>query len=333
MTKHLNLGQRVLGGLLLTLFFSLTPLVVLLLNLPHSNWLLAGLAAGDFLAVGLVFYFIWTADRSIRALVLELEVDSSEVVNATSQVSEANLITADGTGQQAAAMEQAGASLEEISSMIHQNAGHAQRANDLAGETRTAADRGVNDNRAIGDAIDVLVASSGDIAKILKSIDGIAFQTNILALNAAVEAARAGAAGTGFAVVAKEVRDLAQCTAEAARESGQKIEETVSWISQCQILNAEVSTSLGNIAVKAGQLAEIATAVASACTEQDQGIKQVNVAVGQVSKVAQESAATAEESAAATAELKCRSQSMREAVRSLFQVVGAQRLSPQTADG
>jgi methyl-accepting chemotaxis protein len=141
------------------------------------------------------------------------------------------------------------------------------------------------------------------IAKIIKTIDEIAFQTNILALNAAVEAARAGEAGMEFAVVADEVRNLAQHSAQAAKETAAKIEGAIGNTSQGVEISCKVAQALYDIVAKARQVDELAAEVANASGEQSRGITQINTAVGQVDKVTQSNAASAEESAAAAEEL------------------------------
>lgn len=332
MKLNLSLKQRMALGVSGLLVLSLAPWAVLAFDLSRSGWLMAVLAISNLLAAVFAFLVVRKTNQVLTALANELEIDSNEVFNATNQVSEANVNNADRAGQQAAAVEQASASLEEISSMVKRNAEIANQANSLASETRSAADRGVNDNQAIGAAIETLASSSDEIGKILKVIDGIAFQTNILALNAAVEAARAGEAGAGFSVVAGEVRDLAHRTATAARESAQKIEDAVSWISQCQLLNTEVSSTLGNIATKAGQLSDLASEVASSSGEQAQGIAQINTAVAHVNTITQENAATTEETAAAAQELKTRSQSMRRAVAELMPLLGLSDGEPRSQE-
>ena len=205
--------------------------------------------------------------------------------------------------------------------MTKRNTESAERVNDLAQQARSAADTGASDMQAMAAAMSEIKVSSDAIAKIIKTIDEIAFQTNILALNAAVEAARAGEAGMGFAVVADEVRSLAQRAAQAAKETAGKIESAVSRTSQGVQLTEKVARSLQEIVTKARQVNELAAEVAAASREQSQGIEQVNTAVGQMDKITQSNAANAEESASASEELNVQAQAMKEAVAGLLQLV------------
>ena len=216
--KKWNLRLRMAICLGLLTLLTLGSGAVALLGMARSPILLAGVGGAAVLAIALACFIFCDVTRLFKGAIFDFGTDSAEIAGAATQVSAANSAAAEGAGQQTAAVEEASSSLEEISSMIQRNAAHAQKANVLASETCAAADRGVNDLQAIGDAISALSGSSGEISKILQTIDGIAFQTNILALNAAVEAARAGEAGAGFAVVADEVRNLAQRTGSAPRK-------------------------------------------------------------------------------------------------------------------
>jgi methyl-accepting chemotaxis protein len=184
--------------------------------------------------------------------------------------------------------------------------------------------------QAMSAAMHDIKNSSDDIAKIIRTIDEIAFQTNILALNAAVEAARAGDAGMGFAVVAEEVRSLAQRSAQAARETAVKIEGAIGNTARGVDISAKVSQALNEIVEKARQVDELAAEVASASQEQAHGITQINSAVGQMDKVTQGNAASAEESSAAAEELNQQAQAMRETVAELLQLVGNDASAPVT---
>jgi methyl-accepting chemotaxis protein len=170
--------------------------------------------------------------------------------------------------------------------------------------------------------MDAIKASSYDIAKIIKTIDEIAFQTNILALNAAVEAARAGEAGAGFAVVADEVRNLAQRSAQSAKETATKIEEAITKSEYGVKISEKVAQSLHAIAEKTRKVDSIVAEIATASNEQNQGVHQVNLAIGQMDKVTQSNASSAEETASAAEELNAQALSLKDAVVELSKLVG-----------
>jgi methyl-accepting chemotaxis protein len=211
-----------------------------------------------------------------------------------------------------------------MASMTKRNAENAQKANDLAKQARTAADKGAGDMQQMNTAMEAIKVSSNDIAKIIKTIDEIAFQTNILALNAAVEAARAGEAGMGFAVVADEVRNLAQRSATAAKETADKIEGAIGKTAQGVEISSKVTAALNDIVTQIRQVDELIAEVAGASKEQTQGIGQINSAVGQMDKVTQGNAASAEECAAAAEELNAQAVTMTDSVNELLQLVGGQ---------
>ena len=255
------------------------------------------------LAVVLVTLNSTRVRRALNALADTLGEVSQSLHASANQVSCASQSLAEGASEQAASLEETSASLEEMSSMTKRNAENAQNANHLAKQARGAADKGVGDMELMNTAMGAIKNSSDDIAKIIKTIDEIAFQTNILALNAAVEAARAGEAGMGFAVVAEEVRSLAQRSAQAAKETATKIEGAISKTAQGVEISNKVAQTLNEIVTKARQVDELAAEVANASKEQTQGITQINLAVGQMDKVTQSNAASAEESSAAAQEL------------------------------
>jgi methyl-accepting chemotaxis protein len=267
-------------------------------------------------------------NKVLRLLALSLNDGSQQVASAAGQVSSSSQSLAEGASEQAASLEETSSSLEEMSSMTKRNAENAQKANDLAKQARTAADKGVGDMAAMNSAMQAIKTSGDDIAKIIKTIDEIAFQTNILALNAAVEAARAGEAGMGFAVVADEVRNLAQRSAQAAKETASKIEGAINNTAQGVQISAKVTEALNEIVTKARQVDELAAEVAGASREQTQGITQINTAIGQMDKVTQSNAANAEESAAAAEELNAQAVSMKDSVAELLQLVGGHGQRP-----
>jgi methyl-accepting chemotaxis protein len=284
-------------------------------------WVLVGLAIGVVFAMVFGWTLIRSLTRQLFGLAESLGETSREVAAAANQVSTTSQALAEGSSSQAASIEETSASLEELSSMTKRNADNSRSANELSKQTRAAADKGVEDMRGMNTAMLAIKASSDDIAKIIRTIDEIAFQTNILALNAAVEAARAGEAGMGFAVVADEVRNLAQRSAQAAKETAAKIEGAITRTAQGVEYSDKVSLALNDIVTKARQVDELAAEVASASTEQTHGITQINTAVGQMDKVTQSNAASSEESAAAAEELYAQAEVMKKSVSELMRLV------------
>ncbi|HET7536893.1 MAG TPA: methyl-accepting chemotaxis protein [Candidatus Didemnitutus sp.] len=268
----------------------------------------------------------WVIIRStgsvLNFVTSQLGAGADQTAAAATQLSASSQSLAEGSSEQAASLEETSASLEEIASMTKRNADSATQAKDLANKTRQAADLGAGSMAEMKQAMDAIKESSSNIAKIVKTIDEIAFQTNILALNAAVEAARAGEAGAGFAVVAEEVRSLAQRSAQSAKETAARIEESVTRSENGVQISVKVAQSFEEIVTKARQVDELVAEIATASNEQNQGIGQVTTAVAQMDKVTQSNAAGAEESASASEELSAQAEMMRDAVRSLQQLVG-----------
>jgi methyl-accepting chemotaxis protein len=287
-----------------------------------SHMTIVGLVVSLVVGVVVAFYIIGNTTKVLSTVAGALEEGSNQVASAAGQVSSASQSLAEGASEQAASLEESGSSLEEMASMTASNSENALKANDLAKQTREAADKGVNDMQTMSAAMEAIKESSGDIAKIIKTIDEIAFQTNILALNAAVEAARAGEAGMGFAVVADEVRNLAQRSAQAAKETAEKIQGAITKTGQGVEISSKVSQTLNDIVTRVRQLDELVDGVANASREQTQGIAQINIAVGQMDKVTQSNAANAEESAAAAEELNAQAMVMRQSVAEMLEMVG-----------
>jgi methyl-accepting chemotaxis protein len=271
------------------------------------------------------FVIIRGTNRALNQATRVLGETSHQVSSAAGQVSSASQALAEGSSEQAASLEETSASLEEMASMTKRNAESAHQAKELSNQTRASADAGAGRMKEMTDAMAAIKSSSDDIAKIIKTIDEIAFQTNILALNAAVEAARAGEAGAGFAVVAEEVRALAQRSAQAAKETAGKIEDAIRKSEQGVAISSSVAQSLAEIVEKARKVDAFVAEIAQASQEQTQGIGQVNTAVGQMDKVTQSNASNAEETAAAAAELNSQASTLLEAVAGLEKLVGGHR--------
>ncbi len=260
--------------------------------------------------------------RLLNQLVARLSACAQEVVSAAGQIANSSQKLAEGNSEAAASLEETSASLEEMTSMVKRNAEAAGKAKAIASETRAAADTGTADMAEMKTAMDEIKTSSADIAKIIKTIDEIAFQTNILALNAAVEAARAGEAGMGFAVVADEVRNLAQRSALSAKETADKIETAIGKSERGVQISAKVAANFNQITSKARAVDQYVGEIATASQEQAQGVSQVNTALTQMDKVTQNNAASAEESASAAEELNGQAETMKDAVGELRQLVG-----------
>jgi methyl-accepting chemotaxis protein len=219
----------------------------------------------------------WRFQRAITdpltQLAGRLAAAAGTLYQLSATVTQTSQTVADGASSQAASLEETSASLEEFSSTSARNSDNAARAAALTKQTRTAADSGSSDIREMAVAMEAIKTSNANIGKIIRTIDEIAFQTNILALNAAVEAARAGEAGLGFAVVADEVRSLAQRSATAARETAAKIEDAIEKGARGAVISAKVATGLNEIVVKAREVDELVADIAGASREQCQGLR------------------------------------------------------------
>ncbi len=274
--------------------------------------LMAG-GAGFWVATGLV--------AKLHGIANSVSSGAQHVASAASQVSSSSHSMAQAASEQAASLEETSASTEEISAMARRNTENSQSAAEIVAKseakfaaTNQALDQMVN-------AMSEINGSSDKIARIIKVIDEIAFQTNILALNAAVEAARAGEAGMGFAVVADEVRNLAQRCAQAARDTTALIEESINRSRGGQSKVNQVASAIREVSAEAGKIQTLVEEVRLGSTEQSRGLEQIGKAVVQIEQVTQVASANSEENAAAAQELMRESEGLKAVVAELSALV------------
>ncbi|GLC27544.1 methyl-accepting chemotaxis protein [Roseisolibacter agri] len=244
-----------------------------------------------------------TATENLDAALSEVRTSAEQVAAAGGQIASGSQALASGASEQAASLEEVAASLQEVAAMARTSADNAVQARAMAAQARESAQTGVARMERLTGAMDEIKHASGETAKIIRTIEEIAFQTNLLALNAAVEAARAGDVGRGFAVVAEEVRALALRSAEAAKSTATLIAQGVQSAERGVALNADVLESLQAIHTQIDGVSAMVGEISAASEQQADGVEQLNHAVDQMNGVTQQVAASAEESASGAEEL------------------------------
>jgi len=264
-----------------------------------------------FLVAGLAtLWIVYGSTRALKQITAELDEGRDQVSSAATQVASSSQSLAQGASQQAASLQETSASVEEITSMVKKNAENSQSVAALMNDTEQLVKDGNRTLEQMVVSMHDINASSDRIARIIKVIDEIAFQTNILALNAAVEAARAGEAGMGFAVVADEVRNLAQRSAQAAKDTAGLIEESIAKSNDGSGKLNQVSEVIRAITESAAKVKVLVDEVNLGSQEQARGIDEISRAVQQMNQLTQSTAASAEESASASEELSAQAESM-----------------------
>jgi len=318
-----------------TLLIALTVLLAVSVLSGLGQWMIWTILAISVVGgSGAVLFVSRSVSHGLLGAISELTQGAEQVTHAASQVASSSQFMAQGASQQAASLEETSASTEEIISMTRKNAENSRSA----AQVMATVDQEVKEgNRTLEDMLVSMYeinASSDKISKIIKVIDEIAFQTNILALNAAVEAARAGEAGMGFAVVADEVRNLAQRSAQAAKDTAALIEESISKSTEGGGKLGQVAQVIRAITESAGRVKTLVDEVSLGSQEQARGIDQISKAISQMDQVTQATAASAEESASASEELSAQAEAVSGIIGRLRALVGdtdGDSIRPRTA--
>lgn len=284
-------------------------------------WIIVTLAIAIIAGVLIGVFLSRSITKPINNIIQGLTSGSLQLESAANQVADSSQQMAEGASEQAASLEETSSSLEQMSASTKQNAENANAANTTVTEVCNSANQSRESMTKMSAVIEKIKVSSDETAKILKTIDEIAFQTNLLALNAAVEAARAGEAGKGFAVVAEEVRNLAHRSAEAAKSTAKLIEESQNNAHEGVNTSVEVSDVLTNVVEGIGNVTGLIGQVSTSSGEQAKGIEQINAATEDMDKATQSAAANAEESAAASEELSAQANELNIIVNKLAALV------------
>lgn len=287
-------------------------------TVARQVWLLGVILSAVFFAITTAALLtIRKLSQTIRLTIEELRQGAQEVTGAAGQIAVASQSLARGSSDQASSLEETAASSQQISSLARRSDDDSRQAAGLVAKFQKNFDEATDDLDQLALAMDEAQAQSGNIFRIIKTIDEIAFQTNILALNAAVEAARAGEAGAGFAVVAEEVRSLAHRSAQAAKDTATLIEESIGKSKGSKVKADEVAAAIRTITHEATGITKLVEAVSAGTCEQTRGIDEIAKAIRQMERVTQATASASEESASAAEELSAQAQALNEIVKRL----------------
>jgi methyl-accepting chemotaxis protein len=284
------------------------------------------IAVSIVLIVIISFFFSGSINKSLNTAITGLSSSAEEFSTAAVNLSDSSQQIANGATEQASSIEETTSSMEELASMVRQNLQNAKEATTLADRASSSSKDGYGQMEKMLESMKDINKSSDQISKVIKIIDDIAFQTNILALNAAVEAARAGEAGMGFAVVADEVKNLANKSAEAAKETSAMIEDSIKKTEDGFQLATRLAEVFKEIMTSSAKVTEMVKEVEMASTQQDTGINQVNKAIIQFDEVVQSNAASAEETASSAEELLAQVQSLNQLMLELRAIVKGKKV-------
>jgi methyl-accepting chemotaxis protein len=287
------------------------------------HWISGIFAAIGLVVIGLIAFVVRKITDQLRTIASSISDGTTQIAAGSSQVSASSQSLAQGASEQASSLEETSASAEQITSMTRQNAAHTSQAALLMTTVDQRVAEGNSTLALMIKSMKQINESSGKISKIIKVIDEIAFQTNILALNAAVEAARAGEAGMGFAVVANEVRNLAQRSAQAAKDTAALIEESIATSNQGSAQLQKVADVVGSITEAATKVKLLVDEVNIGSQEQSKGIEEIARSLAEMDKVTQGTAAAAEQSAAASEQMSAQAQSLAHIVEELRAMAGS----------